>query len=341
MTTTQHSPRLDPPAITFLARHRLAKVGLHALQSDASARRYTRLEAADQLLMEDRNDPVGFAAFVRLARHLASLGLSSPRVYGADPSTGIALIEDFGTCTYSAQLAAGRDETALYTLAVDALLHLHHHPEARQVTVPTYDLAMFLDELSTFSHWFASALRPELDVATFDEQFRALWRKALEPIEHGHKTLVLRDFHVDNLMVLEAREGVLCCGLLDFQDGVIGPAEYDLVSLLQDARRDLSDGLEAEMLARYIASAPNSSGSAADITHRYHLLGAQRHTRIAGQFLRLYQRDEKSGYLAFMPRVMRQMQTAVKAANLHDIAAFLDTTLPEWRNAGDTFSRLF
>lgn len=340
MNTPASLSSLDRPIVTFLARHGLSDAGVEPLPSDASPRRYYRLAGAQKLLMEDRTDPVGFAAFIRLARHLSELGLSVPRVYGADPAVGLALIEDFGTGTYGALLAHGHDETALYALAIDALVHLHSHRDAAQVTVPAYDTDMLLDEVSRFSHWFVPTFAPNLDTAAFDAPFREMWQRALAPLAAAPQTLVLRDFHIDNLMLLEGRDGIAACGLLDFQDGVVGAAEYDLMSLLQDARRDLAPGLERSMLQRYAAAAPASCGTEGEILQRYHLLAAQRHTRLAGQFLRLHQRDGKPGYLAFLPRVMRQMQTALEDANLVDIALLLDTTLPGWRDAGPALSKL-
>jgi aminoglycoside/choline kinase family phosphotransferase len=339
MTQTLASVTLDPPVATFLARHGQSAASLVALPSDASPRSYIRLTQADQLLMEDRTDPVGFAAFIRLARHLNNLGLSAPRVFGADPGASLALIEDFGTATYGNLLTAGHDETALYELAIDALVHLHAHPQATAVSVPEYDMALLLDEVSIFSQWFVPAFSPQTDFAQFDAAFRALWQTALTPIHAAPKALVLRDFHIDNLMLLDGRSGVAACGLLDFQDGVVGAAEYDLMSLLQDARRDLAEGLEDAMLNRYLAAIPPSCGTPRDILKRYHLLAAQRHTRLVGLFPRLNKRDGKSGYLKFMPRVMRQMQTALVAAGLTEIADFLDTNLPGWRDAGPSLAQ--
>lgn len=324
--TADYAPEIS----AFLAAQAESASCLAALPGDASSRRYMRLEGRGKMLMEDRHDAVGFAAFLTLARHLSTLGLSVPEVYGADPAHGLALIEDFGNQTYSVQLAAGRDEADLYGLAVDALLALHRHPMATQVAVPRYDLATLLDELSIFSQWFAPAIRPQIDTEAFDRAFRRLWQDPLASLQQGRATLVLRDFHVDNLMELDGRDGVRRCGILDFQDGVIGPAEYDLVSLLQDARRDLAPGLEQAMLDRYVAAVPDAEG----VRQRYYLSGAQRHTRIAGVFLRLNQRDGKPGYLRFLPRVLRQMETALDAAGLGDIAAFLDRELPGWRKAG-------
>lgn len=333
-------PDIDTPIIGFLARHGLTPDDITALPSDASLRRYFRVNGAAQLLMDDRTDPTSFAAFIRIAQHLSHLGLSAPRVFDADPTTGLALIEDFGTATYGNLLKSGHDETALYALAIDTLVAFHSHPATTDVTVPTYDMALLREETSRFSHWFVPAFAPDLDVATFDTTFSALWADALAPLKGHTSALVLRDFHIDNLMLLDTRTGTARCGLLDFQDAVLGAGEYDLMSLLQDARRDLAPGLEQTMLDRYLAAIPAHCGTATDIMHRYHLLAAQRHTRLAGQFIRLYQRDQKPGYLQFMPRVMQQMQSALTAANLHEIAGFIDETLPGWRDAGTAMSRL-
>lgn len=322
----------------FLTRYGHGNAVLTPLPGDASARRYLRLPDADLLLMEDRDDPVGFDAFVRLSRHLRDLGLSAPHIPATDADACLALIEDFGTATYGALLDRGADETELYELAIDALVHLHAAPASTQIQVPLYDTGMLLDELTIFSDWFVPALRPDLPVAEFDAPWRALWRQALAPLAARQTALVLRDFHIDNLMLLPDRKGVARCGLLDFQDAVLGPAEYDLVSLLQDARRDLAPGLEGRMLERYLAAIPADMGTRAEILHRYHLLGAQRHSRIAGLFPRLNRRDGKPGYLRFMPRVLDQMQTALQDAGLNEISDYLDTTLPGWRSAGARLS---
>lgn len=340
MSMTAPIPRLEPPAAVFLARHGLSHAVLEPLPSDASARSYCRLAGEGKLLMEDRTDPVGYGAFIRLARHLKSLGLSGPRVYGSDPAVGLALIEDFGVNTYGGLLAQGHDETTLYQLAIDALVYLHSHPDACKVIVPAYDMELLLEEISRFSHWLVPEIDGGLDVGEFDVDFRALWKQVLAPLSDVPRALVLRDFHVDNLMLVDDRSGVAACGLLDFQDAVLGAAEYDLASLLQDARRDLAPGLEQAMLERYLESVPASCGKSDDILHRYHLLAAQRHTRLMGQFVRLMRRDGKAGYLRFMPRVAWQMQKALEAAGLAGIADYLDAKLTNWRDAGRLLATL-
>ena len=329
---------IAPPVSAFLARHGLANARLEPLVGDASASRYFRLPDRGLLLMEDREDLAGFSAYVRLSRHLLGLGLSAPRVHGADPSTGLGLVEDFGAGTYAKCLADGANEADLYRLAVDALLHLHHEPQATRVAAPRFDLAGYLRELDIFAEWFAPEVNPALDRTGFSARFRALWAEALAPVGDAAETLVLRDFHVDNLMFLPARTGVARCGLLDFQDGILGLCEYDLVSLLQDARRDLAPGLEEDLLGRYIEGAPARLGGAAAIRRRYALLGAQRHARIAGVFIRLGRRDGKPQYLDYLPRVLRQIEKALIDAGLGPIKDYLDTALPGWAAHGAALS---
>ncbi len=330
MTPTPASDVLTDPAHAFLTRLELDRAELQVFDADASTRRYMRLLGRDALLMDDHHDPDGFAAYLRISAHLNRLGLSAPQVLAAEPGACLALIEDFGDTTYAHCLAAGQDEGALYRLAVDALLHLHHSAEGGAIDRPAYDMAVHLDELTIFSDWFAPAVHPGLDVAAFDTEFRRLWSQALAPVADRHETLVLRDFHIDNLMLLGDRMGVARCGLLDFQDAILGPCEYDLVSLLQDARRDLGAGLEETLLSYYCANAPDALGGEPEIRHRYALLGAQRHARILGVFVRLCQRDHKPRYLTFLPRVLGQFRTAMSDAGLTEISDFLDTALPGW-----------
>lgn len=334
----QTLPDLTDPARDFLRRQWQGTADLQPFVADASARRYFRLAGQGALLMQDPSDPQGYAAYLRLSAHLNALGLSAPRVHASDPVHGLALVEDFGDSTYASCLAQGQDEAPLYELAIDALLHLHHAPEVTQVAQPVYDLTTHLDELQIFSDWFAPAVAPGIDVAEFDAGFRALWSRALAPVATRAETLVLRDFHVDNLMLLPGRTGVARCGLLDFQDAVLGPCEYDLLSLLQDARRDLTPGLEAAMLERYVAGAPPHLGGGRAIRHRYALLGAQRHARILGVFVRLCQRDAKPRYLRFMPRVVAQLDAALDAAGLDALRAYLDSNLPGWAERGTALS---
>ena len=273
------------------------------LAGDASARRYTRLTRGDAtaVLMDDPPPGHSVAAFVRIAGLLRGMGYSAPDVLAADEGRGFVLLEDLGDDSISALLAgpaAGSLERTLYEAATDFLIDLHRQPLPSDLR--RYDAAWMLDDATLFLESIAGGATD----ASMAAEFKAAWRGPLEEAAQGPQALCLRDFHAGNLMWLPAREDgsdVGRVGLLDFQDARLGPAAYDLVSLLQDARRDLGAGLEAAMIARYLRASPDSDE--AGFRAAYAILGAQRAVRIIGVFRRLARRDGKPTYLAHLPRV--------------------------------------
>ncbi len=298
------------------------------LPADASPRRYYRLEMVPKLLMEVKPGSPDFEAFVSISRYLNDIGLSAPRVFHHDLAKGLALIEDFGEATFTRLLAAGRSETELYTLAVDALVRLHEAELAPPESVPAYDFGPLNDELHMFTRWYVPQCAPEVDAEEFEEIFLDAWRMALSEVAECRDVLVLRDYHVDNLMVVEGRKGAAACGLLDFQDGVLGSAAYDLVSLTQDARRELTPGLEEQLLEHYLARRPGVDRQR--FRCEYWLLAAHRHTKLLGNFERLSKRDGKHGYLVFIPHVQSLLSRALREAGLEDIRTLMDRHLPRW-----------
>ncbi|WP_297367636.1 aminoglycoside phosphotransferase family protein [Acidocella sp.] len=318
-----------PARADFIARHQRVPAPA-ALPADASPRRYYRLEGTGELLMEVTPNAPDFTAFITVSNHLRALGLSAPRILAAEPDQGYALIEDFGADTFTRLLASGADEVGLYELAVDALIALHNAPAGAQIALPAYDEAPLFEELRMFTRWYVPNCAPGVVIEAFEEKFLALWRAALAPVSATREALVLRDYHVDNLMVLPNRLGPARCGLLDFQDALLGSAAYDLVSLTQDARRDLAEGLEAHLLRRYLAHRPGVDE--AGFRQAFWLLGAHRHTKILGNFERLSKRDGKHGYLAHLPRVQRLCAQALEQAGLSEIIALMDAELPGWRS---------
>lgn len=317
----------------FLASAGLSSLRCEALPADASPRRYFRLHGGTPpalLLMDVAPPPGDLPAFVQVANHLVALGLSAPRVLRCVEAEGFALAEDFGMLTYRRALGDGVDERALYEQAVQTLAALHHHPQATAVDVPAYDLPMLLDEVALFADWYAPLLRPQADLAAFRQEHQRLWAQALEEIAKRRETLVLRDFHIDNLMLLPHRQGPAACGLLDFQDALIGARAYDLVSLCQDARRDLAPGLADHLVARYLEAMP--ALDPAGFQRDYWLLAAQRHAKVAGIFERLARRDGKLGYLQHQPRVLSLLATALQRAGLHALHHLLDDSLPGWQH---------
>jgi aminoglycoside/choline kinase family phosphotransferase len=311
----------------FIAKHHPA-TQIAPLPADASPRRYYRLPGTGQLLMDMEPGAPDFAAFISISKHLNELGLSAPRVIEAELAQGYALIEDFGDSTFTRLLANGTDELQLYELAVDALIALHKNPAGTAIEIPAYDDTPLFDELRMFTRWYVPYCAPDVDVEQFEVKFLKLWQAALARVSAKREALVLRDYHVDNLMVLPARHGAARCGLLDFQDALLGSNAYDLVSLTQDARRDLAPGLEVHLIDRYLTARPSVNPDR--FRHEVWLLGAHRHTKILGNFERLSKRDGKHSYLAHIPRVQNLLLRALNEAGLQEISALMNAELPNW-----------
>jgi len=301
------------------------------LAADASFRRYYRLAAGERraVLMDAPPPLEDVRPYVSVAGMLRDLGLSAPEIYAADRERGFLLIEDFGDDSYTRLLARGADEHQLYTLAVDTLAALHravaHNPPPG---LPPYDGKRLLAEAELLVDWYVpEMLGAGLPAAARDE-YLGCWRQILPLAVPPAATLVLRDFHVDNLMLLPGRAGVRACGLLDFQDAVSGPASYDLVSLLLDARRDVPAALRTAMTERYLAAFPALDRTA--FRRSGAILATQRNCKILGIFTRLWRRDGKPGYLPHIPRVWRLIEAELASEPaLAPVACWFDRHLPD------------
>lgn len=314
----------------FLAASGWRGAERQALPGDASFRRYHRLRLGGRgaMLMDappDREDVRPYLAIARLLRHL---GFSAPEILADDPAAGLLVIEDFGDDTYTRLLARGHDEAVLYRLAVDLLVELHRrYQPANGAGVPPYDDERLLSEAALLTDWFLPAATGAATPASVRDEYLALWRALLPVARAVPETLVLRDYHVDNLMLLPGRDGIAACGLLDFQDAVIGPASYDLVSLLEDARRDIAPALVAKMYRRYVDTFPALDREA--FAASYAVMGAQRSAKIVGIFTRLCVRDGKRGYLTHIPRLWRLLDNDLRHPTLASMRAWFDRAVPE------------
>jgi N-acetylmuramate 1-kinase len=289
----------------FLAGAGWGRAKLVPLPGDASARHYFRLiDRGRAAMLMDAPPPEDVARFVRIARLLHTLDYSAPLILAADPAAGFLVLEDLGDRTYTRVIESGGDEEALYGLATDLLADLHDRFNPHGAYgVPAFSEDVMLEGVGRFLLWFLPSATGAPVADAVAAEFAAIWRRTLPLARIGPETLVLRDYHIDNLMLLEARPGLAACGLLDFQDAMIGPIAYDLVSLLEDARRDVPDPVRAAMRRRYLARRPGVDPAGFDQTLA--VLGAQRHTRIIGTFCRLHLRDGKPGYLRHLPRLWR------------------------------------
>jgi aminoglycoside/choline kinase family phosphotransferase len=313
----------------FLAGAGWGGAARRPLAGDASFRRYDRLEQAGRraVLMDAPPPQEDVRPFLAVARALQVLGFSAPAILAEDVAAGLLLLEDFGDDTYTRVLARGQAEAPLYALAVDLLIALHRRFDAAAtVAVPPYDDQRLLAEAALLVDWYLPAMVGKPTEPALRQEYHDLWRPLFPVARAIPSSLVLRDYHVDNLMMLDGRAGLAACGLLDFQDAVIGPRSYDLAALLGDARRDVPEDLAAAMRARYLHSFPDLDHAA--FAASYAVLGAQRNCKIIGIFTRLCVRDGKPIYLNHIPRVWRLIARDLRHPALAPVARWLDRNIP-------------
>lgn len=309
----------------FLDRAGWGSARRATLAGDASFRRYDRLiNGNEHAVLMDAPPPMeDVRPFLKIARILLAQGFSAPRILAEDVEQGFLLLEDLGDDLYSRVIRAGGDEEELYRAAIEALAALHRCPAPADVA--PYDMDRLLMEAELVTEWFMPARFGAPVDAALKAEYRDLWRQLLAPVLTAPPVLVLRDYHADNLIWLPRREGIARVGQLDFQDALIGAPAYDLVSLLEDARRDVAPALAARMIDHYIAcSGCNGTGLRRD----YALLGAQRNAKIVGIFTRLWKRDSKPSYLALLPRVWRLLDSDLARPELAPMRAWFDRNIP-------------
>lgn len=320
---------MNPPmhAPGFLASCGWGGAQVLPLAGDASFRRYFRVVLGHRtaVLMDappPHEDP---RPFIAVAEWLASVGLSAPQILARDLDKGLLLLGDFGDWRLREILDDDpQRERELYEVATDVLVHLHQH--APMPDLRPHGLDQWIEELTLFTDWYCPAVGAEVDV----DAYRAAWRQALEPVANDGlaPVTVLRDYHAENIMLVEGREGISHFGLLDFQDALAGHPAYDLASVLEDARRDVSPEIERSMVDRYIAA----TGHGEAFERAYWALAAQRNTRILGVFTRLWKRDNKPGYRRFQPRMWGLLERDLSEPHLKPVRDWFDANIaPEHR----------
>lgn len=309
------APMIPPAAApAFLAANGWGDAEILPLAGDASFRRYFRVVAPGRsaVLMDappPHEDP---RPFLMVADHLAERGFAPPAILGRDLTEGLVLLEDFGDARMREVVdAAPEAEQRVYAQVIDLLIDLHRAPAAEGLR--PYDRAEYQREAGLFTEWYAPAVGLEVDA----DAYRAAWDAVLDGLTDTPPVTVLRDYHAENIMLIE--DGRL--GLLDFQDALAGHPAYDLVSMLQDARRDVDPAIETAMIERYAAAMTFDPAA-------YAALGAQRNAKILGIFTRLWKRDGKPRYLTFQPRVWGYLERDLAHPALAPVKAWFDAHVP-------------
>lgn len=315
-------------ARAFLHEANWADARMTLLAGDASNRKYHRITSSvtgETAVLMDAAPASGedVRPFVHIARYLSGIGLSAPRIMAEDSAQGFLLIEDLGDALFARVTAESPAlECTLYAAATDVLIALHEHAPPSEL-VP-YDSTLMSDMAALSFDWYASAI-DQINPAARQGFHDALGAILLRHAE-DHSVLIQRDYHAENLLWLPERSGIARVGLLDFQDAMLGHAAYDLVSLLQDARRDVSPQTESQMIARYVSATDADPGR---FDAAYRCLGAQRNLRILGVFARLCIRDGKSGYVDLIPRVWDHLQNDLTHPALEPVIEIIRDNLPE------------
>ena len=348
----------------FLARAGWGEAVRIPLPGDASTRRYIRLQLGDHaaLLMDQPQSAetpaapagaslgerraLGYNAvarlagadcsrFIAVAKYLRAKGLGAPEIYAADTEQGFVLIEDLGDDLFADALARGADEEALYGTAAEVLAKLHAEAAPDLLEPDKYlhafDETALLAEVDLLTEWlFPVALGRKADAAE-TEQHRQLWRQALAPHLRAPSVFVHRDYHAQNLLWLPGRSGVARVGLIDFQDAVAGAKAYDLVSLIEDARRDVTPDLGESATAHYL-KAMREQGTPLDgqaFAEEMAVFAAQRNAKIVGIFARLFRRDGKPRYLSYLPRVWSYLGRDLEHPALAALKSWYDRAIPQ------------
>ncbi len=312
----------------FLASSEWASAQRSPLAGDASNRRYERLSFADgrQLVLMDAPPEKGedVRPFVFIAEHLCRLGLSAPKILAQDAEHGLLVLEDLGDDLFARVVERERElEDTLYSAAIDVLVKLHQHTPPPNLA--TYSPTIMSKMAALAWRWYLRGAGTESAYEAKAHAFETALTPLLTQYAPEADVLIQRDYHAENLLWLPERQGSARVGLLDFQDAMAGHRAYDLVSLLQDARRDVPIETEQAMIQCYISE---TGVDAAQFEAAYHVLGAQRNLRIIGVFARLSMHFGKPHYVDFIPRVWALLERDLSHPALQPVADIIRTELP-------------
>jgi len=358
------SSRRETEIQTFLNETGWAAATRALVPGDASARRYERLSQSGKnaVLMdvpmemlsldlpfdatvEDRRSQgynalariagINPVAFVCVTNALFTRGFSVPKILAADLPKGLVLLEDLGDGLYAREIEKNSEaEASLYEAAIDCLAAIYRCSFPKDLTykdsswrIREYDEAALLAETDLCLDWYAKDFGHDIQGQVREEWYR-LWRQAFIAFEAHAPGLCLRDYHAENLFWLPQREATSRVGLIDYQDALFVHPSYDLVSIIEDARRDVSPELHEPLVIRFC----EKTGINYDENFRaaYAAMGAQRNAKILGIFVRLAERDNKPHYRKLIPRVASNMQRNLEVPALLDLKAWFEQYIPEF-----------
>ena len=282
----------------ILEKEKIEVKKLSLLAGDASNRKYFQYFSSkkDYVIMFD-NDEKNLKDFIKITKILKKF-VVVPSIIHDLSKQSILVLENFGPTKY-AEIITKKNRKKMYRLAIDTIFEIQ---KIKNQDLPKYSLNMFIAESNLFFDWYLKNFKSN-KINLLKKEFNALFKSYLSCIDIP-QVLVHRDFHIDNLFYL-SKSNSIKCGLIDYQDAVIGPCTYDLVSLTQDARIDVPKQLEYELINYFLEA--NLKIKREDFMLSYNLLAIQRHMKVLGIFSRLSLRDNKDQYLQHLPRVKNML----------------------------------
>ncbi|WP_010298819.1 aminoglycoside phosphotransferase family protein [Candidatus Odyssella thessalonicensis] len=304
----------------LLAEHGFSHATISFLAGDASPRKYFRLQQdkGTAVLMDT---PVSQRPeqFVRIANLLREQGFSTPQIIGQNIKDGYLLLEDLKDATFTKVIKADTQQMPrLYELATTTLITLIQAFPFKPDDLEDYSEQQFLEGILLFTHWCFPACHGYSLKAAAQQEFKDLWSQIFKELDSLPKTVMLRDFHVDNLIHLEERSGIQACGLLDFQDAQWGPMVYDFMSLIDDVRITLPSPIEDACWTSYSQAFPMFKKGTRERALA-HMMSTSRLLRILGVFTRLARQDGKRHYLNYMPRVWELLDKNLRLPELSQL----------------------
>ena len=298
----------------FLSENNLTNCQIKKIAGDASFRSYYRIFYQEKtfILMFAPPTHEDIKPFIKIDEILVNNGFCAPKILAKNIDLGFILLEDFGDETYSKSLQKNiADEYFLYEKACDALIEIHKIP-LKNIDALHYNHATLFREVMLFIDWYLPFKNHQISLQQ-KQDYKFYWIELFDKLSKNNQALVLRDYHADNLMVLNNENGFKAVGLLDFQDALIGSRAYDLLSLLEDARRDVDEKNKQKLFDYFISKA---NYKRKDFLVDYEIISLQRNIKILGIFARLSLRDGKNHYINFIPRVKGFVEERIDKTNL-------------------------
>lgn len=316
----------DSSINSFLSQSGLRNFERIKIPGDASFRHYERIKTKDKqyILMDSPPDKEDVKPFIKIDKILLDLELTAPKIFSEDLKNGFLLLEDLGNKKFNDIFRNSPErEEELYKLAIEVLAKIYKN--RRRFDIPEYSKEKLITEAMLMPEWYLPLFEKSYEKKSekIKNEYKNIISSTLDKLKLPNDVMVLRDYHADNLMLVEEKLWLEQVGLLDFQDALMGNVAYDLVSLLEDARRDVSKDMQQKMI-EYFLEVGGRNLNEKDFISDYHILGAQRNLKIIGIFSRLKARDSKDIYLNLIPRVKAYLKQDLKHENLKELKEFLE-----------------